>query len=200
MLSGRAGELSDETRAAAARLAGGDADRALFLTTEAGAEVRSRAESCARAARAGAADVDAWGSLLEGAERAGRESAERAAVRIAEELEQLPDGPERRRAMREGERDARRIERRGRTEALQLGLAVCGSWFRDLAAVAEGASELAFNSDRADELTSEADGLDPALPRRAVEHVLDARRRLDINVSEQLCLEALCFRLSQTFT
>jgi hypothetical protein len=91
------------------------------------------------------------------------------------------------------------VERRARTEALQLGLAVCGSWFRDLAAVAEGAAELSFNSDRTSELASEAEALEPGCARRAVEHVLDARRRLDINVSEQLCMEALCFRLGETF-
>ncbi len=66
---------------------------------------------------------------------------------------------------------------------------------RDLAAVAEGAPELALNSDRAGELERLAEGLDPRRARRAGELVMDTRRRLQVNVSETLALEALAYRL-----
>ncbi len=100
-----------------------------------------------------------------------------------------------RRRAREAEDAARRAARRARTETLDLGLALLGAWMRDLAAVADGAPELALNSDRADELAELAEGLDARRARRAGELVLDTRRRLQVNVSEALALEALAFRL-----
>jgi hypothetical protein len=38
-------------------------------------------------------------------------------------------------------------------------------------------------------------GLDPRRARRGAEEVMDTRRRLTVNVSEELALEALCFKL-----
>ena len=89
----------------------------------------------------------------------------------------------------------KRTERRARTEALDLGLALCCAWYRDLAAVAAGADEVVLNSDRRDELAEDAQGLDAGAAGRAVDLVLDTRRRLRVNVSEELALEALWLRL-----
>ena len=47
------------------------------------------------------------------------------------------------------------------------------------------------------QLRAAAEGLDPAAARRAAELVQDTRRRLDLNVSEELALEALYFRLER---
>ena len=94
--------------------------------------------------------------------------------------------------------EAKRAGRRRRTETLDLGLALCGSWFRDLAAIASGAEEVVFNRDRLPQLRALAEGLDAADARRAAELVQDTRRRLDLNVSEELALEALYFRLEET--
>jgi len=93
---------------------------------------------------------------------------------------------------------AKRAGRRRRTELLDLGLRLLAAWFRDLTAVASGAADLAYNADRLDLLRPQADGLDPSAARRAVELVEDTRRRLDLNVSEELALEALQFRLGRT--
>ena len=90
----------------------------------------------------------------------------------------------------------RRTERRARTRALDLALALCCAWYRDLAAVASGADRLVLNADRREELAEDAEGLDPARARIALEWVLDTRRRLRLNVSEELALEALWLRLS----
>jgi DNA polymerase-3 subunit delta' len=70
------------------------------------------------------------------------------------------------------------------------------AWYRDLAAAAVGAEEALLNRDRLEELRSRARDLDPSQPRRALELVQDTRRRLDLNVSEELALEALSYRLS----
>jgi DNA polymerase III subunit delta' len=53
-----------------------------------------------------------------------------------------------------------------------------------------------LNADRRDQLAEDAEGLEPANPRTALEWVLDTRRRLRVNVSEELALEALWLRLS----
>ena len=45
-----------------------------------------------------------------------------------------------------------------------------------------------LNTDRRSELAADAEGLEPAAAREAVEWVLDTRRRLRVNVSEELAL------------
>jgi DNA polymerase-3 subunit delta' len=197
LLDGGEGGLEAE---AAARLADGDLGRARFLLSGPGRELRARAESCARAARSGHLADAPWRGLLDAAEASGEEAATEASARVAERAEAAGEGAPARRLRREGEEVARRAGRRRRTEALDLSLALCGSWFRDLGAVAEGAPELSLNADRADALGPDAEGLDPRAARRAVDLVLDTRRRLRVNVSEELALEALFYRLENVFT
>jgi DNA polymerase-3 subunit delta' len=60
-----------------------------------------------------------------------------------------------------------------------------------------GAPELAYASDRAAELAADAAGRDAASLQRGVELVRDTRLRLDLNVSEELALEALAYRLAE---
>jgi DNA polymerase-3 subunit delta' len=185
---------------AASRLSDGDVGRARFLLSDPGRELRARAETCARAARAGRLSDAPWRGLLEAAEASGEEAATEASARVAERAEAAGDGAPAKRLRREGEEVARRAGRRRRTEALDLSLALCGSWFRDLGAVAEGAPQLSLNADRADALGPDAEGLDPRAARRAVDLVLDTRRRLRVNVSEELALEALFYRLETVFS
>jgi DNA polymerase-3 subunit delta' len=191
-LEAEAGEQPAAERRAAARLCGGDARRALFLLTDAGRGLRGRAEACARAARAGTLDDAPWIGLLEAAEQAGEDAEREASARVAEREEALRG--KRGGRGREASEAGRRAGRRRRTEVLDVSLALCGAWFRDLAAVREGASEMTINVDRAAELRADADGLDPRAPRRAAELVLDTRRRLNVHVSEELALEALFYR------
>jgi DNA polymerase-3 subunit delta' len=185
-----AGERSAEAVAAVARLAGGDIERARFLLTDAGRRLRGEAEELARAAVTPGGGAP-WQALLEGAESAGSEAERQARDRLAEE----ESG--RRLSAREAGEEARRVGRRRRTEVLDLGLELCAAWLRDLGAVAAGAAGVVLNSDRTDELAREAEGLDPTAARRGVELVQDTRRRLDLNVSEELALEALSFRLAR---
>ena len=71
ILAQRAGGASEEERHAADRLCGGDAARAIFLLTDAGRELRARAERSARAARAAKLADSPWLGLLEAAGEAG---------------------------------------------------------------------------------------------------------------------------------
>ena len=84
-------------------------------------------------------------------------------------------------------------------EILDLGLELGAAWLRDLAALASGAAEVVFDRDR---LSSSA-----PWPRRSTPPAPAARRRrlsrtpaarLDLNVSEELALEALFYRLGRT--
>jgi DNA polymerase-3 subunit delta' len=136
-----------------------------------------------------------WRSLLKDAEEAGEDA--EAAAREALEAEREVGV---KRSARDVADEAKRTGRRRRTELLDLGLALAAAWFRDLAAVAAGAADVAYNRDRLDALQSQAAGLDPANHRRAAEAVQDTRRRLDLNVSEELALEALAIRLQRLLT
>jgi DNA polymerase III subunit delta' len=164
---------------AAARLAGGDVELARLLLTESGGKLRAQA-----------IEMD-WGAMLKTAEEAGEEA--ESAAREALEADKEAGV---KRSARDIADAAKRAGRRRRTELLDLGLRLAAAWFRDLAAAASGAAEIAFNRDRLSLLQSQASGLDPNGARRAAELVQDTRRRLDLNVSEELALEALSFRLA----
>jgi DNA polymerase-3 subunit delta' len=190
-------QAPEAERRAVARLADGDLDRAEFLLGDEGRALRAAAEQLVRAAATGELAGAPWAALIDAAESAGeREGAvQRELAAAAEEDAAERTGPAARRRAREAEELAKRAARRARTETLDLGLALVGCWLRDLAAAGEGAAELALNSDRAEEVARLSAGVDPRRPRRAAELVMDTRRRLTVNVSEPLALEAMAFRL-----
>lgn len=197
LASGGHGADTDELRAAA-RLAFGDLGRAKLLLTDRGRALRAAAEAYARGARAQELGGAPWTALLDAAGERGEEVAEAARARYEELAAQARDSGDRRaeqRLRKEGEEAAKRAARRGRTEALDTGLALIAAWLRDLAAVAGGAGELVLAVDRTAELAADAADLDPRRARRAAELVMDTRRRLTVNVNEELAFEALAFRL-----
>ncbi len=181
--------------AAAARLAAGDVERARFLLDSDGAALRENAEALVTAAIDPGAGGSPWLALLGAAEGAGQEAEQRTRDRLAEEAE-----TGQKRTAREINEEARRVGRRRRTEVLDLGLELCAAWLRDLGAVAVGAPELVLTRDRIEALSAAARNVDPVAARRGVELVQDTRRRLDLNVSEELALEALFFRLQGSLT
>jgi len=180
--------------AAAARLAAGDLERARLLLGPRGREVREDVERCAAAALSGEVASAPWKGLLDRAQAAGEE-VEAATREVLEE--EAKSGIKR--TARDIADESKRAGRRRRTEILDLALELCAAWFRDLAALAAGADDVAFNRDRLDQLRAQAAGLDPAAPRRAAEAIQETRRSLDLNVSEELALEALFFRLERLF-
>jgi len=213
-----AGAGSPDAISAAARLSAGDPSRARFLLSDAGRQLRAAALGWGREVGAASADAarrdsdeisaGATGAsgtvsgesaptsptgapLLKAAETAGEEAEDATRKALEEEAEAGV-----KRSAKDMTDEAKRAGRRRRTEVLDLGLELVASWYRDLAAVAAGADEAVFNQDRLDELQGQAADLDPNRPRHAVELVEDTRRRLDLNVSEELALEALAFRLA----
>ena len=190
-----AADAPADEAAAAARLAGGDLELARFLLADSGQAIRREVERCVAAALTGEGAAAVWRELLDRAEAVGAE-AESAA---REALEADAEAGVRRSAREMGE-EAKRVGRRRRTEALDLGLQLCAAWLRDLAAIAAGAPDVAFNRDRLAQLERQAGAVDVGSARRAVELVQDTRRRLELNVSEELALEALAYRLERVLS
>jgi len=203
---------SPDDLATAARLSAGDPVRARFLLSDPGLALRAAALELGRAVGGDSADTQRvsasaespptastassspWTQLIEAAGSAGEEAEEATRKLLDAETEAGI-----KRSAKDITDEAKRAGRRRRTEMLDLALELNASWFRDLAATASGATDVVFNRDRLDELQSRAATLDPSRPRRAAELVQDTRRRLDLNVSEELALEALAFRLERVF-
>jgi DNA polymerase III subunit delta' len=175
---------------AAARLAAGDLERARLLLSEQGRQLRGDVERCLTAALEGECASAPWKGLLDRAKAVG-EDAEAAAREALEEESKAGI----KRSAKDIADGAKRAGRRRRTEILALAFELCATWLRDLAAAASGAEEVVFNRDRLDQLRSQAQRLDPVAARRGAELVQETRRGLDLNVSEELALEALFFRL-----
>ena len=133
-------------------------------------------------------------ALLDVAKAAGAAAGEAADERIAGELELVPK-KERKRYEREGLDARRRGERRARTGTLDLALRLAELWLRDVLCVCQGAPELVYAVDRRAELAEDARERDGERLGEAIELVGDTRLSLPLNVSEELALEALAYRL-----
>jgi DNA polymerase III subunit delta' len=185
-----------ERAQACADLALGDAHLAARLASEEGGTLRGGAEELVRSALAGTTGERPWLGLLEAAREAGTAAGERSRERIAGELELLPSR-ERRRFEREGSEAGRRGERRARTQTLDLGLRLTELWLRDVLCLCEGAPELVYAVDHFSQLEHDAGALEGAgaRVREAIELVGETRLSLQVNVSEELALDALAYRL-----
>lgn len=190
--------------AACARLCLGDADLARWLTSPDGAKAREavRALVDALLAEGGSPALRPWGALLDAAALAGAGAGEQVSAAVQEELELLPK-KERRKREREGVDAARRAERRQRTHALDSGLRLLELWLRDMLCLVEGAPELVHGLDVMQNLETDVSrwqesGGNPG--RRltdAIAIVGQTRLSLTQNVTEELALEALYYRLQR---
>ncbi|HMD51575.1 MAG TPA: hypothetical protein VKG62_02590 [Solirubrobacteraceae bacterium] len=186
--------VDGERALACARLAHGDGGLAARLASDEGEWLRAQAQALVRETLAGRTEGRPWSGLLEAARAAGVAEGEAAAEATAQELELLPSR-ERRRHEREATEARRRGERRARRQTIDLGLRLGELWLRDLLCLCEGAPELVLAVDRADELAQDARDLSRGALGRAIELVGEARASLSVNVSEELALEALAYRL-----
>jgi DNA polymerase-3 subunit delta' len=180
--------------AAAAHLSAGDVELARLLLSEPGRKLRAEAEGLAAAALDDGEAASSWQAMLKSAEQAGEEAESATREALEEEKEAGV-----KRSARDISDAAKRAARRRRTDLLDLGLRLAATWFRDLTATASGAADVVYNRDRLAQLQFQASDLDLNSARRAAELVEDTRRRLDLNVSEELALEALSFKLVAVF-
>jgi DNA polymerase-3 subunit delta' len=188
----------DSTRAlAAGRLALGNASRARFLASEEGIALRGEVERLVLDGLGAIHMEEPWRGLLQRAEER-REAAELSVEkRKLERLEQEPRGRERNAIEREFDETAKRDGRRARTEILELGLELAAIAFRDLVAVASGADAAVLGTDSVADLAPAAAGRDPVRLRQAAECCEDTRSAFQLNVTEELALSALTFRLRE---
>src|SRR6185437_5610680 len=185
-----------ELAQACARLSLGDARLAERLASDRGGALRASAEGFARAVLSGRSGERPWLEMLEAARAAGVRSGEQEQERLASELELVPP-KERKKFERERGEARRRGERRARTQALEETLRLAELWLRDVLCVCEGAPELIHAVDRRAALDEDATGRESGPVREAIELVQDTRLRLQVNVSEELALEALAYRLEE---
>jgi DNA polymerase III subunit delta' len=183
---------------ACARLSLGDGERAVALALGEGPALRARAEAFARAALRGEAGrAKPWSEVLDAARTAGRAAEAELERALAEELEYLPKKEHRRKQTEFTER-ARRAARRAETAGLDHALQLAGLWYRDLACLAADAEELVLATDRLEELRSDIATYPCQGLQEALELVEDTRMRLPFNVSYDLALQALAYRLERT--
>lgn len=186
--------VTGEQALACARLALGDAREAGRLAGKEGSALRAGAEALVLSALSGATAGRPWMGLLDAAKAAGTAAGEAAQERMAGELELVPS-KERKKYEREGVEARRRGERRVRTQTLDLALRLAELWLRDVLCVCEGAAELIYAVDRREELSRAAEDCDAGALGEAMELVAQTRMSLSLNVSEELALEALVYRL-----
>ncbi len=183
-----------ERLATLALLGGGDLGRALLLGAPSGERLRGAAEDCARWALAGGGAGRPWADLLALAAERGKGEGAAVAEAADERAAELGKGRDADRVRREGAEAAKRAERRARTEAVDLALGLVAAWFTDVVAIAEGAPELVRNQDRAEQLRADASRADPVAAREAATLAMGTRRRLQVNVNEELALDAVFHR------
>lgn len=186
-----------EAADACARLGLGDADRARRLALADGPALRQGAEGFARAVVRGTLADRPWAAILQVMGNRAHTELETRSAATEEAVAMLPK-KEQNRARKEGETAAKRMMRRTANEALDHGLQLTGLWLRDVACVVDGVPELAHHSDRSAELAADAALVpDAAALRDAVALVDETRARFQLNVTEELALEALAFRLDR---
>jgi len=182
---------------ASGRLSLGNAARARYLASDEGMALRGEVERLVLDALGAIHMEEPWRGLLLRAEER-REAAEAAVEeRKRERLVQEPRGRERTAMEREFDDTAKRDGRRARTEVLELGLELAAIAFRDLVAHAAGADAAVLGTDRIADLAPAAEGRDPVKLREAAEACEDTRSAFQLNVTEELALSALTFRLRE---
>jgi DNA polymerase-3 subunit delta' len=186
------------TADACARLALGDAERALALALAEGPALRDAGEKFARAALHSTLAERPHVALLDLARARGDVAATKIAEQIAEDADLLPDR-EAKRAKREGETAGKRAHRRAYAATLDHGMQLVGLWLRDVACVKDGVPELVHHVDRVEQVTADAEACEVSANRLrdAVGLVEEARTMQILNPSEELALEALSSKVER---
>lgn len=183
-----------------ARLALGNGERARFLASAEGMALRADVDRLVASVLHGggraAGEPEAWRGLLDRADERRAAAEERVAEEAAARLASEPKGRDRSAIQKQFEDTAKRDGRRARTDVLDLGLTLAALRFRDLLCLAEGADAVLLDGVGA-VTVAPSSSLDPVRLRTAAERCEQARLSLQLNVTEDLALEALGFRLNR---
>jgi DNA polymerase-3 subunit delta' len=180
---------------ACARLALGDSERAAALARGDGPALRAAVGALADAALRDELRARPWVPLTELAKQAGERAAGELDAAHADELELLARG-EHARSDREHTDRRKRSERRAVQATLDLALSLWGLRYRDAAVIAHGAPELVHALDDTPALEALAADYPTAILHRALALVEDTREALALNVTEELALETLAYRIA----
>jgi DNA polymerase-3 subunit delta' len=186
----RAPELSEEQRAALARLAGGRLDRLARLLDPNAVRRRETLLTQARSVyrKPDFEPSDAAAALLECARERGTEAKDIEDVKVRG-LE-LPT--------RDADQRVRRAQRGAEREELLAQLEELEGWYRDLVVVGVGAEAAAMHLDMLAELRADASRERVLGAERAAEAVRATWRRLEeLNLAPQLALEALFVQVAR---
>jgi len=190
-----AGGVDGLTARACARLALGDGERALALALGDGPALRAGAATFADCALRGLLAERPWAALIDLAKSAGDRATAELDEHHTAELE-LTARSDRARLEREHAEHVRRAARRASQASLDLALALCALRYRDAAVIAHGAPELVHALDSTEALERLAREYQPARLQRAIALVQVTREGLQLNVTEELALEALAYRIA----
>ena len=191
--------IAPEQAQACARLALGDANRAMAMAVGEGAQQRANAERFARCALYNKLAEQPWTKLISHAQELAATIEDQLNDAAKVEAETLPKR-ERNKYEKDAKADAHRVWRRVRTAALDEGLRLAGLWYRDLACIVDGAPELIYAVDRQAELEKDAGERSGHRLREAISLVDETRASLSIFPDDHLQLEALAYRLARTLS
>ena len=187
-----------ETALACAGLSLGNATRARYLASEEGAELRAEVDRFVAAALGEETVLEPWRP----APGAGRARPRRGGAGVQPASASSAWSSSRRAVSgdameREMEEAGKREGRRARTRVLDLALTLTELAFRDLVCVAEGAPEAVLAVDSPPDLVGDARSRDARRLREAAERCEETRQSLELNVTEELALSVLGFRLAE---
>jgi DNA polymerase-3 subunit delta' len=183
------------TARACARLALGDGERAIALALADGPALRAAAATFADCALRGELAERPWTALTDLAKRAGDHATAELDRNHAAELE-LTARSERARLEREHAEHVKRAARRASQASLALALALGALRYRDAAVIAYNAPGLVHALDSTEALERLAREHQPAVLQRAIALVQITRESLQLNVTDELALEALAYRIA----
>lgn len=189
----------DPGRAAScAALAGGDPQLARELASPDGDEMRSEAGRIVACALRGVSGVQRpWQAVVARATAAGEEAERGLLEDLEQRTEALPKGREKNAIIKDGEQAAHRAARRVRSEALDRSLRIAALLLRDLAATVAGAGDLVLAADRSESIVKASVGRSIGGLLASATELEETRRMLRRNVSEELTLQALSFKLDR---
>ena len=186
--------VAGERAQACARLSLGDASLARELASGPGEQLRAAAEALARAV---SGEDGVGGRPWEGLMAAVRARGELVSAELEEGMQNdlaLVPAKERKRVEGEWAERIKRARRRRERTSLDLGLQLVSLWLSDLACLAWDAEDLVRNRDRLEALEP-CRGAHAERLLAAVDAVEETRARFVLNVSEELAVEALTYRL-----
>jgi DNA polymerase III subunit delta' len=189
--------LDSELAVACGRLALGNARRGRFLASDQGQTLRADVCAFIKSILSGQSSDEAQRNILKRADdrRAAAES--EISAQAAQRLELEPKDRHRRFLERTFEESGKRQGRRAHTEVLELSLVLMALLLRDLACVSVGASDVVFATDQIESIAQAVKGnLDLGNLYSAATTCERTRQSLELNVTEDLALEALSIRLA----